>query len=753
MSGKSKHTEQTTALLLEVANRMAGCVTLDEALHTLVDLATTYLDCERATIFIHDKQKGELYSRVAQGDLTREIRILDHSGVAGWVFRHNEELIVHDAYVDERFNQKVDQHTGFTTKNILCTPLRTVRGEILGVCQALNKHKGRFTKRDLALFTAMSQQAALACQSRMVLEEMNKAREQELAFMEVVSELQGEIKLGRLLQKVISNITHMLEAERSTLFINDPKSNELYTEIGEGLGKVSIRLPNHLGIAGTVFTSGETVNIPHAYADLRFNASFDKQTGFFTRSMLCTPVRNKFGTVIGVTQVLNKKGGPFTEEDEARLVAFTSQIAMSLENAKLFDDVQALKNYNESMLHSMSNGVITFNEEGEVVTCNGAGCRLLELNDESLIVKKPATELFTGKNKWLAAKVLKVQNCADNTFSESVMDANLDFGKETKAVNVTLLPLLSEKQERIGSMVVFEDISSEKRMKSTMSRYMDADLADKLLKEDSEKLGGVNSLATVLFSDIRSFTTLTEELGAEGTVSLLNEYFTMMVECVQAEGGMLDKFIGDATMALFGAPFAHEDDADRALRAAIKMMTGIRTFNEMRMAKGYMAVEHGVGLNTDLIVTGNIGSPKRMDYTAIGDGVNLASRIESLCKQYGAHILLSEFTLKALKATYRTRFVDKVVVKGKSEPVGVYEVLDYHTEESFPHALEVLGFFNAGMEYYLAQEWEKAIGQFNEALKANPNDVASTLYIDRCGHFQANPPPTDWQGVWVMTSK
>ena len=136
----------------------------------------------------------------------------------------------------------------------------------------------------------------------------------------------------------------MFDAERSTLFINEEKTNELFSFVGEGLDSVEIRLPNHAGIAGAVFTTGEVVNIPYAYADLRFNPSFDKKTGFFTRSILCVPVNNKDGKIIGVTQVLNKKTGVFTGEDESRLKAFTAQIAIGLENAKLFNDVRIVKN-------------------------------------------------------------------------------------------------------------------------------------------------------------------------------------------------------------------------------------------------------------------------------------------------------------------------------------------------------------------------------------------------------------------------
>ena len=209
---------------------------------------------------------------------------------------------------------------------------------------------------------------------------MEAARKQELEFLDVVSQVSSELELTPLLQKIITTISTMLDCERATLFINDEKSNELYTEVGEGLDEKSvIKFPNHLGIAGTVFTTGKPVNIPHAYADLRFNPSFDKQTGFFTRSILCMPVFNKEGKAIGVSQVLNKRGGAFNAEDEKRLAAFTSQISMGIGNAKLFDDVQSQMNYSQSILSSMHDAVLTFDENHVIKTCNPAGLRILKI--------------------------------------------------------------------------------------------------------------------------------------------------------------------------------------------------------------------------------------------------------------------------------------------------------------------------------------------------------------------------------------
>ncbi|MBF0559979.1 MAG: GAF domain-containing protein [Nitrospirae bacterium] len=736
-------------MLLSISRKLAAIDSLNEILEALVEITTRELGAERGSLFLNDSETRELYSVVAQGNFSRRIRILNTSGIAGAVFQSGKGIIVHDAYKDDRFNPEVDQQTGFSTKSILCTPIKTVKGDVIGVAQALNKKGGSFTNDDLKLLEAMTMQAAVVMQGAQIIENMQRSRTRELEFLNVVADITSEIELGALLRKVMSEATRMLQAERSTLFLNDEKKDELWSLVGEGIGATQIRFPNHLGIAGAVFSSGKSVNIPHAYADLRFNPAFDKKTGFFTRSILCTPVVNKNGKVIGVTQVLNKRGGAFTDEDESRLKAFTAQVSIALENAKLFNDVQNMKNYNDSMLQSMSNGVITLDEDGKIVTCNTAGLRIMKM-PEAEIVGTGMIDFFIGINAWIAEKVKRV---GENQKSDITMDAELQFSGDKVSANVTVLPLVSDEGKKLGTMIMLEDISGEKRMKSTMSRYMDPGVAEQLLAGGEDVLGGKSTEATILFSDIRSFTTLSEELGAQGTVSLLNEYFTLMMECIQADGGMLDKFIGDAIMAAFGIPVAYDDSEDRATRCAINMLKALGEWNARRTGPGRKPLAIGIGLNTDVVVSGNIGSPKRMDYTVIGDGVNLASRLESACKQYSARILISENTYSKLRGTYRIRDIDDVVVKGKTKPVRIYEVLDYHTNETFPHLMEVVGYFREGRAAYMAGNWEQALKLFNDALRLNPMDKLSHLYIERCEHLKSNPPVGEWQGVWVMTSK
>ena len=720
-----------TELLLEINKKIAGLKNLSEILWTIIDFVT-------------------------------EIRILNNVGIAGAIFHSQVGEIIHDVYEDSRFNKEVDQETGYKTRNMVCTPVKTVNGQIIGVIQILNKKKGRFTKDNLNLVDAIATQAAVSIQNAQNSEFFERKRAQEMEFVSIVSDVTAEIDLSALLKRVMEEATRMLNADRATLFLNDEKTNELFSRVAMGEGVGEIRLPNTAGIAGSVFTSGETMNIPYAYADLRFNPSFDKQTGYFTRSILCVPVTNKNGKVIGCTQVLNKKGGKFTEEDESRLKAFTQQVAIALENAKLFDDVSKSRQYNESMLSSMSNGVITIDGDGKIVTCNRSGLKILKTFEKN-ILDTNSDDFFRDNNSWVEEKIKNVKETKE---PDIIMDAELEIkDSETEknemiSVNLTILPLINEdsegrtdkKDDFLGILLMIEDISSEKRMKSTMSRYMDPGIADQLLEDGADIMGGLDTTATLLFSDLRSFTNITESLGAQGTVKLLNEYFEIMVECISEQGGMLDKFIGDAIMAAFGLPISHEDDEDRGVKAGINMISRLWKWNELREKDGKPPLDMGLGLNTDKIVAGNIGSQKRMDYTMIGDGVNLAARLESACKQYNARILISDFTFKKLKGTYRIRNIDDVVVKGKTEPIGVYEVLDYHNDETFPNLMDVVNHFNEGRKKYKSGDFKNAINSFNECLKGNKNDILSKTYIERCNQLLIDN-PKDWDGVWVMKSK
>jgi adenylate cyclase len=573
---------------------------------------------------------------------------------------------------------------------------------------------------------------------------------EEVRILQLSHDLAGELNLDRLLSRLVHATTELLNADRSTLFLYDKKTNQLFSRVAEELEIREIRIPTDTGIAGAVFTTRQTANIADPYNDPRFNKEVDRRTGYHTDSILAMPIINKAGQCIGVTQVLNKQGGRFTARDEARLGAFTAQITIALENAQLFEDVLNEKNYNEGILRSTTDGILTLDVEDRILTANDAALRILKAPRSEVIARR-VDAVFAGPNAWVVNSLEKVKQSGHR---EIAVQMELRLGeRDTASVNLAVNPLIDVNEEHIGSMLVLEDITSEKRIRSTMARFMSPEVAEQLLAEGETVLGGKDQKVSVLFSDVRDFTSMSEALGARETVSMLNEYFERMVDVILGHRGVLDKFIGDAVMALFGVPFNGEHDADDAVRVANTMFVALRELNVERRRDGRAPLDIGVGIATGVVVVGNIGSTKRMEYTAIGDPVNLASRLESATKYYGAKILISETTRAELGSKTLLREIDLLRVQGKKEPVAIYEAMDHLTEETFPNLSPVVERYAEGIRQYRNREFKDALACFREALVLNAADQPSSLYIERCEHFIANPPPPDWDGVWTLTSK
>lgn len=572
----------------------------------------------------------------------------------------------------------------------------------------------------------------------------------EAEILKVAQELSGELKLDALLARIMGTTTDLLDADRSTIFVHDRNSNELWSRVAEGVDVKEIRIPDNAGIAGKVFESRAAENVADPYAHELFNPEIDRATGYKTESILCMPIIDRNGEAIGVTQVLNKSGGEFLARDEARLRAFTAQVSISLANAQLFADVTREKNYNEATLNSLSNGVITFGVDTLVTTANPAAARIFGRDVDELIGMDAAT-VFGGRRGWVTTQVTELLRTGK---IDNFLDVDLQFEDGTSAsVNLTVVPLRDGDNEIIGGMLILEDITSEKRVKSTMARYMTREIAEQLMEAGEDALGGRSQTATVLFSDIRRFTSISEKLGPRDTVAMLNEYFTEMIEVIFKNKGILDKYIGDAIMAVFGTPFPTPDDTDNAIIVANRMIEVLRELNLRRRSEGNIPIDIGIGLSTGDLISGNIGSLKRMDYTVIGDTVNLAARLESATKYYGVPVLASEYTVAGSNGQHQFRELDLIVVKGKTEPVAVYEALGHHNAETFVNMQATLAAFEQGLKNYRNRAWDRAIADFGGALELRPDDGPSTLYLERCEFYRDMPPPSDWRGVWEMIAK
>ncbi|MCC5624748.1 GAF domain-containing protein [Nostoc sp. CHAB 5715] len=327
--------------------------------------------------------------------------------------------------------------------------------------------------------------------------------------------------------------------------------------------------------------------------------------------------------------------------------------------------------------------------------------------------------------------------------------------KLERSTNLTVNPLTNPEGGVRGGLVVLEDISQEKRMKTTMSRYLTPHVAEQImaLGEDALMVGERKEV-TILFSDIRGYTTLTENLGAAEVVLLLNQYFETMVEAVFNYEGTLDKFIGDALMAVFGAPLPLTDNhAWRAVQSALDMRQRLEEFNRRRIIQAQPQIHIGIGISSGEVVSGNIGSRKRMDYTVIGDGVNLSSRLEAVTKDYSCDIILSEFTYQLCSDRIWVRQLDKIRVKGKHQAVNIYELIGDRTTPLDANTQEFLFHYHTGRSAYLSRNFSQAIACFEAAKCIQPQDQAVDIHLERARNYQQTPPPESWDGVWTMLTK
>jgi adenylate cyclase len=292
----------------------------------------------------------------------------------------------------------------------------------------------------------------------------------------------------------------------------------------------------------------------------------------------------------------------------------------------------------------------------------------------------------------------------------------------------------------------------KREIRNAFSRYVTESVVESILSDPSKlKLGGERRKMSVLFSDIRGFTSISEGLRPEKLVEIMNKYLSRMTDEVFKHEGVLDKYIGDAVMAFWNAPFDQPDHAKRAVETALDMLSALKEMNATK-AFGDVELKIGVGVNTGEMVVGNMGSEERFDYTVIGDSVNLGSRLESLTKEYGVCLLITESARQELNNGYLLRQVDLVAVKGKKEPVKIFEVMK-RSKNASQADKQIVKKFEDALAAYFAKDFPQAVQLTSELLAERPEDGPSKTLKSRAEHFIQEPPPADWNGVWVMTKK
>ncbi|MGZ8160292.1 MAG: CHASE2 domain-containing protein, partial [Methylobacter sp.] len=298
----------------------------------------------------------------------------------------------------------------------------------------------------------------------------------------------------------------------------------------------------------------------------------------------------------------------------------------------------------------------------------------------------------------------------------------------------------------------FFESRKKKQMGNMFGQYIPPELVEQMSQSDEEfSLKGESREMTVLFSDVRGFTTISEGMEPQELCDLINDILTPVTRVIHEHKGTIDKYIGDAIMAFWGAPMHNPQHASQAVKAGLAILQALKTIQKDFKAKGWPEVDIGIGLNTGKMSVGNMGSQFRIAYTVMGDAVNLGSRLEGLTKQYGVKMIVSESTLQAApEFTYRE--LDKVRVKGKHKPIAIYEPLDV-TENISPEQLQLLDLLNQGLYGYRQQQWAAAQTIFEQLSEQNPHDKLYSIYLERIAYYLESPPEADWDGAFTHTSK
>jgi adenylate cyclase len=836
VQGKLETVKTTLDIIGNVFDSEGFDAVLNNMLQSITLKTGELLSADRTTIFLLDKERHQLWSIVAKGDDGKplEIRIPASQGIAGRVATTKEIInIPYDLYDHElsAASKESDKKYNYRTYTMLAMPLLSEEGELVAVVQLINKlkplgdsygplaervsHEG-FTEQDIALFNDFAPSIRLILESSRSFYEATQRQRAAKALMDAINSLsQGNLDLDTTLSAVMDAAKKLMGAARSTLWLIDNETNQLWTKIPIGDAIRELRVDVGQGYAGKV---AEANLNPDREEDYILNIGFDlyededsktaretdQKTNYRTCSLLCMPVFNADRELIGVTQLVNKEKpgdlpeynpedwpeaperwrASFNRSDQEFMGAFNIQAGVAVQNAKLFAQVKeqvvqikeqvALIKQQEQMqrdiLRSLTNGVISTDREGKIIAANEKAKSLLGYDAADPLEGKKMVDLVeirtaditdkadvgkTGEfSRWFN-RALYPQDLAKDREQYYPDQPLLSAAGEEHSVNLSINSIsdVSDPSNVYGALVVMDDISDEKRLKSTMYRYMTPELAEMLIASGNLEVGGDRKDVSVLFSDIRSYTTLTEKLEAEEVVTMLNEYFETMVEAVFKHKGTLDKYIGDAIMAVFGSPLPLEDHAWESVQTAVEMRHRLAEFNAKRLRLGKETISIGIGINSDSVISGNIGSSKRMEFTAIGDGVNLSSRLEGASKQYGCDIIISENTYQKCGDNLIVRELDRIRVKGKNDPVSIYELVALMSETITSGQEQVIALYHEAREYYLNRQFARALTQFARVLEISHHDKSAKLHMQRCQYFFAHPPGDDWDGVWTMTSK
>jgi len=500
-------------------------------------------------------------------------------------------------------------------------------------------------------------------------------------LLDITNELNSFDQIPVLLQEILVKSCAVLNASSGLILIEDDNSDVLH--IGADFN-IDISV-----LKGLIFNKrkGFISEINESRKALNFEI---EQDSFLSKTRckyaLIAPLLEK-ENLVGIVVLFDKESrkglSPFHEADANMLSAIASQASVAYNNIKLLENIKEAKTFNDNVMQSIVTGVFTTNLMGEINHINRAATTIINLEKDRVLGNH--YEYIFESNESVRQLITK---CELESVTLSKSQVLIECNGKLTTVNISVSPLMNDSNEPIGSVVAMEDLSNIDKLKSTFKKYVSKQIVDQLLENDEMlNLGGQELEATILFSDIRGFTSMSETMSPKEVVETLNEYFDLMIEIIFKYNGTLDKIIGDALMVIYGAPNATEQDTENAVLTAIEMQEKLIQFNQDRIINLKQPIKIGIGINRGKVISGNIGSKQQMNFTVIGDSVNLASRLCSVADS--DEIIVSDAVWKKVKhvKTYKSKKLNPVKVKGKVKPIEIKEILynrpDFQYELAF----------------------------------------------------------------------
>jgi PAS domain S-box-containing protein len=507
------------------------------------------------------------------------------------------------------------------------------------------------------------------------VENQEKERQQMRALQEVGAVINSSLDQSQVLNTVMDTIIELTGAERGFLMLVDESTGELGVEVARNINRETLE-ESSFEISRSIVRSVAETAVPvvttNAQADPRF-ATQESIISYNLRSILCVPLKIR-DNIIGVIYADNRiVSGIFVDTDRDLLTAFANQAAVAIENARLFKqirdqlaDITEMKNLQDDVFESIASGVITIDIADRISLYNRAAERILGIPSHLVIDRDYQTVLIpVGK----AVEYMVEQTKLAGGFHNIEIDAHLNERSGTTTLNLTFSPLRDIQQETLGVAMVLDDISEKKRLES-VRRYLPPALVDQVRDLDAAQRPQ-RRYVSVMFADVRGFTTISEHMKPERLIEIINGYFTIAARAINELEGLIDKFMGDAVMALFNTPLNPQDDHfNRVVQAAKLMREGVQLYHETIPEEERLFF--GIGIHVGEAVVGNVGSQLRKDYSAIGDAVNLAKRLQEIA--HANQVILSQEAYDHVKEWVEVEKLEPVQVKGRQALTQIYEL-------------------------------------------------------------------------------